>query len=94
MTTGAPPPNWTFQSSKRIIPSVNIQPRLYNAAGVIPHPLEHFGQVGGAKLMNDMARLPVTVIAGDGPTLAPGGVAWSGLGHPHTINGREPGTNY
>lgn len=87
MTTGAPPPNLTFdfQSSKRIPPSFTVQQRLYNEAGFVPHPLQQFGRAGGVS--NDMGRVPVAGVTG----LAPGMPAFQ-AGGTHTINGRDPGT--
>ena len=89
MTTGAPPPNLTFdfQSSKRIPPSFTVQTRLYNEAGYIAHPLQQFGRPGG--VVSGYARVPVAGVTG----LAPGMPAFQAAGT-HTINGREPGTNY
>ncbi len=89
MTTGAPPPNMTFdfQSSKRIPPSFTVQTRLYNEAGFIPHPLQQFGRAGG--VMPGTGRPPVAGVTGN----AIGMPAFQAAGT-HTINGREPGNNF
>ena len=89
MTTGAPPDNVSFMSTKRIMPSVSVQTKLYNEAGFIPHPLQHFGQAASGS--NPAAGAPRNPAGNTGNI--PGGFAWQ-AGHPHTINGREPGSNY
>jgi hypothetical protein len=84
MATGAPPPNQTFQSSKRIAPSVHIGPRSYNNFGIVPHPMEIMGQVP----QNTAGAF--TAPAGTGPNLTPGGQTWD-MGGPHTVHGRDIG---
>jgi hypothetical protein len=81
---GTPTPNIVFNSSKRIPPSVHVQTTLYNEMGYIPHPLQQFGSVGGV--------MPKGATAGSTGNV-PGGFAWQ-MGHPHTINGREPGSQF
>jgi hypothetical protein len=80
---GTPPQNFVFQfmSSKRIVPSTTIQPRMYNEGGYVPHPLQHFGIAGGA-ITSGYAREPVAGVTG----LAPGGIAQSIAGT-HGITG-------
>ena len=89
MTIGAIPPNLTFAmaSTRDILPHFTVQPRLYNDAGFVPHPLAGSLFPQGPTALP--ARVPVAGVTGN----APGMPAWN-AGHPHTINGREPGTNY
>jgi len=89
---GTPPNNMTFQidkpetkfkidfmSSKRIPPSISVQPRVYNEAGYIPHPLQFFGRVGGIGVFD---RTPVAGTTGN----TVGSPAWSAA-HTHGITG-------
>lgn len=69
MTTGAPPPNLTFAPSAKILPSIRVQPMLYNAQGYVEHPLQQFGRPGGV-LFSDKNT------AGVGSVTVPGGFAW------------------
>ncbi len=108
MTTGAPPPNLTFQSTKRIMPNVHVRTNAYNAAGFIDHPLRKFGKVphgpdidpshGNPK--NGSIILPfvgnpaaAADKAGRGPATHVGGIAWA-QGHPHTVTGRDHGADF
>lgn len=84
MTTGAPPPNFVFNSSKNIAPSFSVQPRLYNEAGFIPHPLQHFGSPGGA--------LPSQSTPPAGSTVTGKGQLAQSMAFPtfYTLNGKPP----
>lgn len=79
---GQVPSNLTFTSSRDIKPMLSVQPILYNEAGFIAHPLQRFGRPGGVQ--------PRTQIAGTTGN-AVGGIAWD-MGHPHLINGKQPGS--
>ncbi len=105
MTTGAPPPNYYFLSSKNILPHYTVQPQLYNAAGYVEHPLQKFGQVGGAGLHFAGPGDTIQPIfpdhgAGSQAAFAPPDAGSTGngpgqmdyyIGHPYTINGLQPG---
>jgi hypothetical protein len=74
--------NLYFNNSANITPSYHVGVKSYSEGGYVAHPLSYTGQPGPA------ARMSVPP-AGQLAT-APGGVAWS-IGHPYTINGKEPG---
>lgn len=78
---GYVPPNLTFTSTRDLKPMISVQPILYNAAGFIPHPLQQFGRPGGAQPRPNIAGTTGNVV---------GGIAWE-MGHPHLINGKQPG---
>lgn len=74
--------NLYFDGSANIAPSYHVGVRTYAEGGYVPHPLSYTGQPGPAE------RMP-TAPAGQLAT-AVDGVAWS-IGHPYTINGKQPG---
>lgn len=102
MTTGAPPPNFRFVSSKRIAPSWHVPTASYNAAGYIEHPLAFFGRVGGAHTEPVFPPDSAGHIASANPPnagvtgLGIGGPAMNagGGGHFFSINNRAPHRNY
>ncbi len=104
MTTGAPPPNLTFQSSKRINPNIHVRTNIYNEAGFIDHPLRKFGRVPHGPHNPDPRHNNVILPfvgnpaaaadkAGQGPATHVGGIAWA-QGHPHTVTGRDHGADF
>lgn len=107
MTTGAPPPNLTFMSTKRIVPNLHVKTNAYNAAGFIDHPLAKFGRIPrgphepnhgdprGGPIILPFIGNPAAAAdkAGKGPATHVGGSAWD-IGHPHTVTGREHGADF
>lgn len=105
MTTGAPPPNYFFMSSKRIAPSYHVGPRTYSENGYVPHPLQVFGRVGGGGSGVNSAgyvdHFPVND-AGSHASYQPPAAGITGLGvggpamnagggeHFYAINGKPP----
>lgn len=95
MTTGAPPNNISFMSTKRIQPNVHVRTHIYNEAGFIDHPLSKFGRVPAGGVILPYVGNPAAgaSAAGSGPATHIGGSAWD-IGHPHTVTGRDNGANY
>ena len=71
---GAPPPNYTFTPSAKILPHIVVKPFLYNEAGYVEHPLQRFGRAGGVGFQAN------SVPAGVGAETVPGGFAWNMAG--------------
>lgn len=79
------PPNFTFTSRPNIAPGWHVGPRLYDAAGIIMHPLQLSGHIP------QPGSISSPMIAGANFSASSVAQMLQSSPHPFTINGRGPG---